>query len=203
MLHVVRDGRDVALSWTRQWFGPASVHDAARLWCEHVEINRAWGRGNPSRYLEIRYEDLATEKESEIQRLESFLEKSASPELDEGYQSELAEALSHEESHSAMRGINASENISKWPSQMQPQDIARFEEFAGETLAASGYEVSVAGNARRRKLFPRISAHFLRVAAKTILPLVLGLCSRLGFSVLSLINRRYSGEWRTVRMKDT
>ena len=203
MLHAVRDGRDVALSWTKQWFGPASVLEAARLWNDHVEVNRAWGRRNPSRYLEVRYEDLATEKEPEIQRLESFLGKSALPELGEGHQSELAKALSHEESHSAMGGINASGNISKWRSQMQPQEIACFEEVAGETLADSGYEVSVAGTAVARTRFPRISAHSLRVMAKTILPLVLGLCSRLGFSILWLINRRYPGEWRTVIMKDT
>jgi hypothetical protein len=83
-----------------------------------------------------------------------------------------------------MLNIKAADNISKWQSQMQPNDIVRFEETAGDSLAACGYKVSVAGNVRTRDLFPRISMHFLRVAAKTILPLALGVCSRLGFSAL-------------------
>ncbi len=204
MLHVIRDGRDVAMSWTRQWFGPASIQDAARLWRDHIEINREWGRRNPSRYLEIRYEDLATDKESKIRTLESFLGKSAFSDVGEGTQSDLAKALSKTESHSAMLNIKAADNISKWRSQMLSEDVVHFEEIAGDTLAVCGYEVSVIGKSvRTRNTFPRLSMHLVRVAAKTILPLFLGICSRLGFSVLTLVNRNYPAEWRKVMMSRT
>jgi hypothetical protein len=198
MLHVIRDGRDVAMSWTKQWFGPASIQDAARLWRDHVEVNRAWGQLHPARYIEIRYEDLAVDKESEIRKMESFLGKPASSGVDESAQSALATALSHTESHSAMLNINVSNNISKWRLQMQSNDVDCFEEIAGEALVSCGYEVSVAGTAQTRIAFPRLSVHLFRVAAKIFLPLALGVCSRLGLSPLPLINRSYPGVWREV-----
>ncbi len=198
MLHVIRDGRDVALSWTKQWFGPANIHDAAQLWRDHVDVNRDWGRQNPSRYLEIRYEDLAMDKETTIRKLETFLNRAAISAVDDGSQSALAKALSNTESHSEMLSIVASDNISKWKSQMSENDLGCFEAIAGRVLAESGYEVSGGHRARVRHRFPRVSAHVLRVMIKSILPLVLGLCTRLGISILALINRRYPPDWRDV-----
>jgi hypothetical protein len=203
MLHVIRDGRDVAMSWTKQWFGPATVREAARLWSGHVTVNREWGRRNPSRYLEIRYEDLATDREAEIAKLQSFLNTPASSENKEVSRSALAKALSNTESHSEMLDIVAAENVSKWQSEMSAEDVALFEKVAGATLAAGGYQVAVAGEMLPRIRFPQISPHVLRVAVKTILPLVLGICTCLGFSPLALINRRYPREWREVDMNQT
>jgi hypothetical protein len=200
MLHVIRDGRDVALSWTKQWFGPATTREAAWLWRDHVNVNREWGRLNPSRYLEVRYEDLAGDREAEIRKLQSFLNTPALPDDGQIFQSELAKALANTESHSAMLDIVASENVSKWRSEMSGEEVTQFEEVAGATLAVSGYQVAVKGEEPSRIRFPRVSTHMFRVAAKTVLPLVLGICSRLGFSVLALINRRYSQEWREVDM---
>jgi hypothetical protein len=198
MLHVIRDGRDVALSWTKQWFGPANIHDAARLWCDHVDVNRDWGRRNPTRYLEIRYEDLATDKEATIRKLETFLNRAAISVVDEASQSALAKALSNTESHAEMLNIVASENVSKWKSQMSENDLCCFESVAGNVLAECGYQVSGTHHARVRHPLPRVSAHVVRVMAKSLLPLVLGLCIRLGIPILALINRRYPLDWQDV-----
>lgn len=198
MLHVIRDGRDVATSWMQQWFGPASIRDAARLWRDHVQVNRAWGRRNASRYLEIRYEDLATDIEDQIGKLESFLGKDARPHDPDGAQSDLARALANTESHSAMLDINAAENISKWRKDMPETDVKTFEGIAGQALAEFGYDVSLRGNKREQFVLPRPSVHLLRVALKSLLPLVLGVSSRLGLPILRIINRRYPEEWRQV-----
>jgi hypothetical protein len=200
MLHVIRDGRDVALSWMRQWFGPTSLRNAARLWRDHVEVNRAWGRRNAARYLEIRYEDLAADKEAQIRKLEAFLEITAVAATSGAGQSALAQALSKTESHSAMLDIVASENVAKWRSEMSAPDVACFEQIAGGTLSACGYPLSGAGGAGARHPNLRFSTHKLRLFAKSVLPLVLGLSARLGISMLGLINRRFPREWRAVRM---
>ena len=62
VLHIVRDGRDVAASmvaasrgWGRDW-APGQVGDAARTWRTNVE-GAALAAGS-GRYLQIRYEDL-------------------------------------------------------------------------------------------------------------------------------------------------
>lgn len=201
MLHVIRDGRDVALSWTKQWFGPATCAEAAVLWRDHIAVNREWGQRNPSRYLEVRYEDLAADKEAEIHKLELFLNKPAAIVTNDNSQSALARALSNTESHSAMLDIVASDNVSKWQSEMPTGDISAFEAIAGDTLAACGYQVSSQSRAEGKDPRPRLSAHLIRVGAKTVLPLFLGICARLGFSPLALINRRYPQQWRKVRVE--
>lgn len=196
MLNVIRDGRDVTLSWMKQWFGPSSVFEAAQKWRDHVEVNREWGGRNPSRYFEIRYEDLAADKENEIQRLEVLLGKPAQAEHNDSSGSALARALAETGSHSGMLDIVASENISKWKSDMSDRDILYFEEVAATTLIETGYEVSSTQKPSSHRRPTRFSSHALRVAAKTALPLALGLCSRIGFPALSLINRRFDKEWR-------
>ena len=201
MLHVIRDGRDVAMSWLKQWFGPASIKDAARLWRDHVQVNREWGRRNPSRYLEIRYEDLATDIGGEIEKLEAFLGKAARPHDPEASQSDLARALANTESHSEMLHIKAADNISKWRERMPEKDVRCFEEIAGQALADFGYDVSLRGDRREKIVLPRPSVHLLRVALKTVLPLVLGLSSRLGLPVLRLVNWRYPEDWRQVNAR--
>ncbi|NQX89577.1 MAG: sulfotransferase [Halioglobus sp.] len=201
MLHVIRDGRDVATSWINQWFGPPSIKHAARLWRDHIEVNRDWGRRNVSRYLEIRYEDLALDCAGEIEKLGIFLGKHAAPSDSGGSQSDLARALANTESHSSMLHINASDNIAKWRDQMSTHDLYAFEEIAGEVLAKCGYEVSLRGNKKETLVLPRPSVHSLRVTLKRLLPLVLGIASRVRLPVLPFINWRYPSDWRYVEAK--
>ncbi|MGB1139721.1 MAG: sulfotransferase [Halioglobus sp.] len=196
MLHVVRDGRDVAVSWLKEWFGPGSVREAAKKWAEHVEVNREWGRRNPDRYLELRYEDLAEDLEEGIRRLSSFMGIPAG-EYAAG-SSALAEVLSTSPSHAGMKKIVAADNVAKWRSAMSPQDVAVFERMAGQTLLSSGYELAEPVQSAPSFALPRPSAHSLRVGAKTMLPLVLGVGDRLGLPVLKFVNRKYPSQWREV-----
>ena len=56
LIHIVRDGRDVALSTVSLRTGPNNVRDAARRWREMVLRGRRLH--DNSNYLEVRYEDL-------------------------------------------------------------------------------------------------------------------------------------------------
>ena len=57
VVHVVRDGRDVARSLVSASWGPADVRGAARLWASSVRAARAAAPAVGS-YHEVRYEDL-------------------------------------------------------------------------------------------------------------------------------------------------
>jgi hypothetical protein len=66
-IHMIRDGRDVALSMTKEgWIRPFPWDRGRRLlvaalhWKWKVERGRQFGRQIPSRYLEIRFENLVT-----------------------------------------------------------------------------------------------------------------------------------------------
>ncbi|MEA2487814.1 MAG: hypothetical protein QOF16_1468, partial [Actinomycetota bacterium] len=79
-IHLIRDGRDVALSYANVPFGPKSVAEAARLWAERVSTGRRDGCVlTGSRYLEIRYEDLVEDAEGEIKDICDFLEVDFDP----------------------------------------------------------------------------------------------------------------------------
>lgn len=55
-LHVIRDGRDVALFMRDQEWSPRTVVFTARFWSERVEAGRSLGRTlGPDRYREIHY----------------------------------------------------------------------------------------------------------------------------------------------------
>jgi hypothetical protein len=44
VVHIIRDGRDVALSWLRTRFEPRNLYVAARMWAEMVAKGRREGR---------------------------------------------------------------------------------------------------------------------------------------------------------------
>ena len=64
-IHIIRDGRDVALSLAREHdFGVYNAYHAARLWEQYVETGRALGSSLPaSQYMELRYEDMLQDQD--------------------------------------------------------------------------------------------------------------------------------------------
>ena len=81
VVHVVRDGRDVAASligayeagWGRDW-APRNPAAAARMWARHVRPARVAGAGLPAgRYLEVRYEDLRADRDAVLAGVYRFV----------------------------------------------------------------------------------------------------------------------------------
>ncbi|HEY7631084.1 MAG TPA: sulfotransferase [Thermoleophilaceae bacterium] len=77
-IHVLRDGRDVAVSLdvaSKSWapeVGRASLALRGEHWAVGVEAARASGRALGERYLEVRYEDLRADFDSSARRLFDF-----------------------------------------------------------------------------------------------------------------------------------
>jgi hypothetical protein len=57
VVHIIRDGRDVARSQLAQTYGASSIEEAAREWRRAIEIARA-AAPSVQRYIEVRYEHL-------------------------------------------------------------------------------------------------------------------------------------------------
>ncbi|HEY9422755.1 MAG TPA: sulfotransferase, partial [Thermoanaerobaculia bacterium] len=73
-LHLIRDGRDVALSLRERWFAPSrEVPDLARHWRDQVAATRAAGLRD-AHYLEVRYEDLIFATRPTLERVARFLD---------------------------------------------------------------------------------------------------------------------------------
>lgn len=162
-VHVIRDGRDVALSYLSVEFGPDSIEEAAFLWKRAVRSGLRAGRQlGPERSMELRYEALVADPEGTMRRLCDF----AGLPFDAGmldYASRADEVTANVGYPDAHRGIYRppTQGLRDWRTEMTREDRARFEALAGDVLDELGYERSVP----RLPLSVRIEAgrHWLRI----------------------------------------
>ena len=200
IIHLIRDGRDVSLSWRATWFGPKSLTESALLWRDHVQDKQTWGMHNPDRYLELRYEDLLDTPDLTLARVGDFLGLPVA-EIEKSDNS-MAELLAQGDIHVKLTGPIDSGNKGKWRHAMSELDQALFEYFAGDVLRANGYPVSERQfNLWECWIFPfyglatlilrLFSLQRWRLRFKEILPIAVWTARRLGFSLPGLLNRKF------------
>lgn len=160
-VHILRDGRDVALSYRDKWFGPgADLVAAARLWRGRIlEARTQAARLEPGRYLELRFEDLIAAPERELRRVCTFLELEFEPEMldyPERAESRLGELRDRRDDQGQVtvrreRRLSIHANTTrppdpaqsgKWRTGLTPEEIALFEREAGDVLTALGYALA-------------------------------------------------------------
>jgi hypothetical protein len=70
IIHLVRDGRDVAASMRGLWFGPGdNMPKLAESWLTSLAAGFESAKAHPDRYLEVRYEDLVASPEPTLRRV--------------------------------------------------------------------------------------------------------------------------------------
>jgi hypothetical protein len=144
-VHLVRDGRDAALSFLelpedfagKTWAQPRTAAQFAARWRTEVLAARRLGRHAGSRYLELRYEDLVAEPERELRVVCEHASLPWEPGmLDHTRISDAANMPEHRNlAHPPTPGLR------DWRSQMSPEDALAFEHVAGDVLRGSGYEL--------------------------------------------------------------
>ncbi|MGH2543441.1 MAG: sulfotransferase family protein, partial [Ardenticatenaceae bacterium] len=141
-VHLIRDGRDVALSLREMEWGPADLWESALYWRERVEIGRRAGRRlDAERYREVHYEDLVEEPEATLRELCSFLGLSFDSAMLH-YPERAPQLIAPAEYPHRHRGVALppTKGLRDWRSQMNREDLARFEAVAGGLLTRLGYE---------------------------------------------------------------
>jgi hypothetical protein len=79
-VHLVRDGHDVVASYRDRWGYRSAARAARGVWARHVRAAMALGARLPAdRFLELRYERLVLEPETEARRLFAFLDETWEP----------------------------------------------------------------------------------------------------------------------------
>src|SRR4051812_20808382 len=143
-VHLVRDGRDVALAFMDADFGPESAAHLALHWRLRVERGRKAGETlGAQRYLEVRYEDLVAEPEPVLRRVCDFIDL----EYDDamlGYQARVAEIVQFDPDPTNHRNLAKPPTVGlrDWRTQMSRSDVARFELLGSNTLRQFSYEPS-------------------------------------------------------------
>lgn len=81
-VHIVRDGRDVALSHRTMPYGAATISECAANWSARLDANLTMGNVfGPERYLLVRYENLVVDSETELRRICAFIGVGYSPQM--------------------------------------------------------------------------------------------------------------------------
>jgi hypothetical protein len=143
-VHIVRDGRDVALSYLDVSFGPSSTEGAALHWRRLVERGRRAGnRLGPGRYVEVRYEDLLADPEATTRSLCAFLDLGFHPDMFRYPEraAEVAQGSAFPEAHGRL-ALPPTIGLRDWRTQMADTDVVAFELLAGDLLIDLGYEVA-------------------------------------------------------------
>lgn len=139
-LHVIRDGRDVALSFLES-IGPKTLTEAAAAWAHRVRRGREDGRAlGPGRYLEVRYEDLVEDAGAVLRTVCDFIELDFRPDMLRYHERGLRAVPVRE--HRVHRNLARppTKGLRDWRRDMSPGDVALIEAVAGRELSAFGYE---------------------------------------------------------------
>jgi hypothetical protein len=130
-IHVIRDGRDCAVSFHRRWRRRPEL--TVFRWKKVVSMGRDQGmRLGPSRYLEVRYEDLTARPEPSLRRICEFL---AVP----FHAAVLESAQPYLQTDSDRQTGGLQRNSGKWRTYFQATTNDRLERIAGCTLRNCGY----------------------------------------------------------------
>jgi hypothetical protein len=165
-VHLVRDGRDAALSFLelpegfsgKTWAQPRTPAQFAARWRTEILAARKLGRHAGDRYLELRYEDLVDEPEQWLRRVCEHASLSWEPDmLDHTRPSDTAHMPEHRN-----LAQPPTPGLRDWRSQMSGDDALAFEQVAGDVLGSVGYELLESGakypTARGRRELARFAA---------------------------------------------
>jgi hypothetical protein len=144
-VHLVRDGRDAALSFLelpegfsgKTWALPHTVPRFAARWRTEILAARRLGRNAGNRYLELRYEDLVDEPERNLRLVCEHASLTWEPGmLDHTRPSDTAHMPEHRN-----LAQPPTPGLRNWRSQMSREDALAFEQVAGDVLRSSNYEL--------------------------------------------------------------
>ncbi|MGH9374119.1 MAG: sulfotransferase family protein [Vicinamibacterales bacterium] len=148
-VHMIRDGRDVALSmstegWIRPfpWDRSRGLLAAALHWFWKVGRGRAHGRKIGPSYLEIRFEELVTRPRETLGVVSGFIEHDLDPDR---IQQAAVGTLRRPNSTFSAEG---SHPVERWRERLAPRDLERVEMLIGSLLSDLGYQLASASHPR-------------------------------------------------------
>ena len=159
-IHIVRDGRDVALSVIPMSWGPDDVTRAAEVWKERIEGARAQAP-RLRHYIEVHYEDVVLDTENVLRRVCDYIELGFDPVMLD-YHERAGERLREKErdlprrrkppqpaaarmaSHALAKQPPRADRIARWRREMSAVEVAEYERVAGDLLADLDHELGAA-----------------------------------------------------------
>jgi Sulfotransferase family len=155
-IHLIRDGRDAALSLRDLWFAPGrDMATLARQWRRDICVTRRQSL-HCRRYMELRYESLVLEPETCLREICDFIEIEYDPAMKTYHRRAAARLLEHQGRTLAGGKVLVTQDerlaqqrltlcppdpsrIFRWRTAMLPAERAQYESIAGGLLRALDY----------------------------------------------------------------
>jgi len=140
-VHIIRDGRDVALSFLELGSGARRLLEAAAAWSNRVRKARADGMAlGDERYLEVRYEDMVADPERVVRAVCRHIRLDFRPQMLD-YSTGVDRLIPKSERHLHRNLARPpTKGLRDWRLQMSSTDVQLFEAVAGAELVEFGYE---------------------------------------------------------------
>jgi hypothetical protein len=157
-IHIIRDGRDAALSLRPLWFSPGhGIDQQASHWLRHVRAARDGGRAC-RKYHEVRFEDLVRDTPTQLRRICEFLDLAYHPMMLRSHERAAARLAEHRERTGPGGRVFLTKTqriaqqwrtttppdagrIAVWKTSMSLEEQREFARAAGGLLKELGYEV--------------------------------------------------------------
>jgi sulfotransferase family protein len=159
-IHIIRDGRDVVSSLTRKRWKEdkpwVTFEEAHFTWKKHVRFGRTFGESlPPTRYFELRYEDLIANDAAVAGEIFGFLGIDLDPAVEEFCRAQQASRTPFKD---PMRDFGNGISASDWPRIFSLEEQARSLELIGRPLVRYGYETEESLAELRRKTAEALAA---------------------------------------------
>jgi sulfotransferase family protein len=155
-IHIIRDGRDVAVSGRGLRFTSGSIEGIARDWVRQIRLARKDARACP-RYLEIRYEDLLLKSAELLREICEFINLPYESRMEQYYlraNERLDELRTLYRPDGAVFATMESRlhlhrltsrppeptRIGRWKTELTREELSTFNGIAGKLLKELGYE---------------------------------------------------------------
>lgn len=139
VIHVIRDGRDCAMSHRHVVWGHQNACATAIHWRRYINSTRHAAQRMPGRYFEIRFEDLIAQPKASMAGLEQFVTGTAAGPVTARFMEDAKQLKP--------------EKIERWRETMSLRDQAIFEGVAADMLESCGYPLN--GNGRKPSVIQR------------------------------------------------
>jgi Sulfotransferase family len=159
-VHLIRDGRDAALSFlqmpegtfTRTWAHPRTPAQFACLWRREVADARSLGdRVGATRYHEVRYEALVADPDATVRGICAF----AGIPFDSAMLDYAGAVDVSSKPHQQRLLAPPTTGVRSWRDDMPAADVAGFEAVAGDLLRELEYDVTAESRPRARPALTR------------------------------------------------
>lgn len=155
-IHLIRDGRDVAVSLRDLWFGPGNdIEKQAMHWKANILQARHFGE-QTEKYMELPYENLVNDPKGSLEKVCEFIDLPYDEAMETYYvsvSSRMSEindwkdgrrTTTREEIHSIHTELQSPPHtgrIGRWKEELSPKDRGIYENIAGNLLRELGYEL--------------------------------------------------------------